>query len=125
MTAADRPFAGYWALVASSDRKLRDRARVGLGGAGMFCDDVATARAALDRLESMRHDYAVVVIDMDLPGGASREIEGTAAVAVPSADIIRCGPPGDGPHEPRGAWIAKPVLAAEIARVVHALRAST
>ena len=124
MTTADRPFAGSWALVATSDRRLRDRARVGLGGAGMFCDEVATARAAVDRLESMRHDYAVVVIDMDLPGAAQREIEGAAAVTVPAADIIRCGPPQAPAAETRGAWIPKPVLAEEIARVVRALRSS-
>jgi hypothetical protein len=125
VTVADRPFAGSWALVASGDKRLRDRARVGLGGAGMFCDDAATARAALDHLESLRHDYAVVVIDMDLPGGAPHEIEGTAAATVPAADIIRCGLPGAGSDAARGAWLAKPVHADEFARVVHALRAAT
>ena len=71
----------------------------------------------------MRRDYAVVIIDMDLPDEALRDIEGIAAVTVPGADIIRCGSPREGTDEGRGAWIAKPVLAAEIARVVQALRA--
>lgn len=119
-----RGVRGSWALVASRDRRLRERARVGLGGAGMYCDDAPTADAALDRLETMRHDYAVVVIDTDLPGDEWSRIEGVAAVTLPAADIIRCGPRSADAAAPRGVWIAKPARPDEFARVVHALRAA-
>jgi hypothetical protein len=122
VSAADRPLPGSRALVASADRRLRDRVRVGLGGTGMFCDEVTSARAALERLESMGHDYALVVVDMDLPGAAPGAIEDAAKVAVPHADVIRCGARRPGAEGTRGVWIGKPVDAAEIACVVQAMR---
>lgn len=109
-------------MVASSDRILRARACVGLGGAGMFCDEVKTGRAALDRLESLRHDYALVVIDLELRDMSPRDIEAIAAMTVPGAEVIRCGSQDPADEDGQGAWIAKPVLASEFARVVTALR---
>jgi hypothetical protein len=110
--------------VASADEVLRARALGGLDETGLLCDVTASGIEALGWIESVRREYALVVLDHDLKDVPAAEIETMANVMLPAADFIRCGS-GTLPDDARGVAVAKPALASEFARAVFEMRART
>lgn len=122
MDRTRRPAAGSWALVASADEVLRARAVGGLDEAGLHCDVSDAGAEALGWIESVRHDYSLLVVDHDIRDVPATEIETMVSVMLPAADVIRCGS-GALPADGRSVALTKPALASEFARAVFDLRA--
>jgi CheY-like chemotaxis protein len=118
-----RPALGSCALVVSDDEPFRFQAHDGLGAAGLICEEAATGREALERLESGDREYALVVVDEELADLPAADVELIAGATAPCADLVRCGIGEETADAAGAAWIGKPALASDFARLVAQLRA--